>query len=114
MPERFGLRTLHDQLLRFHELEVDIRLESESYTALIQAVLSGRTIGLLPTVAIGRYIASGELVAIALDDPTVSRVQAKLVVRRGRRLLPAARTLLAACAEGMFPPSRHPGSPAAT
>src|SRR5699024_1539689 len=96
MPARFGMRTLHDQLLRAYGVSVRTRLECESQRLLIAAILGGEVIGLLPEVAIARFLDSGALVAIPVTDPQISRVQAKLLVRRRRRLLPAAAALASA------------------
>lgn len=102
MPERFGLRTLHDQLLRAYDVAVATRLETESQPLLVDAIRSGRVLGLLPEIAIARHLAAGELIALPLRDPQVTRVQARLLVRQGRRLLPAATALVQAVAAGMF------------
>src|SRR5690606_8005807 len=80
MPDRFGMRTLHDQLLRAYGVTVRTRLECESQRMLIAAILGGQVLGLLPEVAVARFLQSGELVAVPLADPQVSRVQAKLLV----------------------------------
>lgn len=110
MPDRFGMRTLHDQLLRAHGVSVRTRLECESQRLLIAAILGGQVIGLLPEVAIARFLDSGALVAVPVADPQVSRVQAKLLVRRHRRLMPAAAALTRAVAAGMFPTGRVPSA----
>lgn len=102
MPDRFGMRVLHDQLLRAYGIHVRVRLESESQRLLIAAILGGDVIGLLPEVAIARFLQDGALAAIPVEDPQVSRVQAKLLVRDGRRLLPPAQALTRAVARGMF------------
>lgn len=102
LPGRFGIRTLHDQLLRAHGVSVNARILSESQDAIALAVLGGLALALLPRVTVGRYVEDGRLVAVPLEDPYVSRVQAQLLVRRGRRLPPAARAFVDACASGMF------------
>lgn len=115
MPDRFGLRTLHDQFLRANGVSVRTRLECESQRMMTAAILSGQVLALLPQVAVARFLDSGELVAVPIADPQVSRVRAKLLVRRGRRLLPAAVALTQAVARGMFAgthgdpdPENHP------
>ena len=109
LPGRFGIRTLHDQLLRAHGVTVNVRIQSESQRAVVRAVTGGLALALLPRVTVGEDVEAGRLVAVPLEDPQVSRVEAKLLVRRDRRLLPAASTFVAACAEGMFGPGSSRG-----
>ncbi len=109
LPGRFGIRTLHDQLLRAHGVTVDVRIQSESQRAVVRAVVGGLALALLPRVTVGEDVEAGRLVAVPLEDAQVSRVEAKLLVRRGRRLLPVASAFVAACAAGMFAPAPPSG-----
>lgn len=102
LPPAFGLRTLHEELTRAHEVQVIPRLVAESQAAVLEAVLSGHVVALLPPVTVRRYVEQGRLVAVPLDDPHTSAVQARLLIRTGRRLTPAARAFVTACETGMF------------
>ncbi len=102
LPAHFGLRTLHDELTRTHEVQVTARLVTESQAAVLEAVLSGHALALLPPVTVSRYVVRGRLVAVPLEDPHTSAVQARLLTRKGRRLTPAARAFVTACQTGMF------------
>lgn len=102
MPPAFGLRTLHDELMRTHGLQVIPRLVAESQAAIIEAVLSGHVLALLPPVTVRRHVEKGRLVAVPLDDPQANAVQARLLVRTGRRLTPASRAFVTACQANMF------------
>ncbi len=102
LPPAFGLRTLHDELMRAHGVRVLARLEAESQAAILEAVLSGQVLALLPPVTVRQHVKRGRLVAVPLDDPQTGAVQARLLVRTGRRLTPASRAFLPACTAGMF------------
>lgn len=102
LPPAFGLRTLHDELMRAHGVRVVARLEAESQAAILEAVQSGHVLALLPPVTVRQDVKRGRLVAVPLDDPQTSAVQARLLVRTGRRLTPASRALIDACTAGMF------------
>ena len=104
LPPQFGLRSLHDQLARTHGLVLHHRLVTESQPGIAEALLTGHAVAVLPPVTVARHLESGQLVAVALQDPQVSAVQAHLMVRRGRRLSAAARSMVAACRDGLFPP----------
>jgi DNA-binding transcriptional LysR family regulator len=102
LPPAFGLRTLHDELMRTHGVQVIPRLEAESQAAVLEAVLTGHALALLPPVTVRQHVKEGRLVAVPLDDPQTAAVKARLLVRTGRRLTSATRALVAACREGMF------------
>lgn len=102
LPPAFGLRTLHDDLMRTHGVHVIARLEAESQAAILEAVLSGHVLALLPPVTVRQHVEKGRLVAVPLEDPQTGSVQARLLVRSGRRLTPAARALVTACTAGLF------------
>jgi DNA-binding transcriptional LysR family regulator len=105
LPPQFGLRSLHDQLVRTHGLVLRHRLVTESQAGVAEALLTGHAVAVLPPVTVARHLESGQLVAVALEDPQVSAVQARLMVRLGRRLTTAARAMVAACQEGLFLPT---------
>ncbi len=102
LPPAFGLRMLHDELLRTHGVQVIARFEAESKAAILEVVLSGHVLALLPPVTVRQHVERGRLVAVPLDDPQTAAVQARLLVRTGRRLTPASRALVAACRAGLF------------
>lgn len=102
LPERFGIRALQDQFLRHHGVSVTPRLESASQATLIRAVRSGRAVTLLPTVAVRSALDAGDVATVPIADTQLSRVRAGLLIRRDRRLVPAARAFVRMCAAAMF------------
>ena len=102
LPPQFGLRALFDQLARAHGLNAHPRLVTESQAAILEAVKSGAALSLLPPVTVAGEVESGHLVSVTVEDPQVSAVQARLLVRRGRRLTVAAQAFLGACRRGFF------------
>ncbi|MGD8151039.1 LysR family transcriptional regulator [Ornithinimicrobium sp. Y1694] len=97
LPRGYGLRALHDSFIRAHGVEVETTLESDNQPAIVAAVAAGRVVSLLPPVSVSRARAAGKVLLIPVDDARLSGVRAALVVRRGRRLSPAAKALLTAC-----------------
>lgn len=97
----FGLRALHDEFTRVHGVAGKIVLETDSQAVLISAVAQGQAISLLPPVFLTPAPSGSEVVLLEVSDEHVQAVRAELMVRRGRRLPPAARALLATCADWM-------------
>ncbi|WP_162451391.1 LysR family transcriptional regulator [Phytoactinopolyspora mesophila] len=98
LPARFGIRTLTDQIQRMYGVSLDIRMVSSSIQAVVDFVLSGLGITLLPRVAVGQQLAGGLLRAIPLTTNDHDHVHAQLLVRRGRTPSYITRQLLDHCA----------------
>lgn len=99
LPERFGLRTLTDQVQRTYGVLLDIRLVSNSMHAMVGFVLAGLGITLLPRFAVGRHLAHERLRAIPLTEAESDRVHAQLLTRTGRPPSYIASRLLEHCAQ---------------
>ena len=97
----FGLRALHDEFTRVHGVAGDIVLETDSQAVLIGTVAQGQAVSLLPPVFLTPAPPGSEVVLLDVADEHVQAVRAELMVRRGRRLPPAARALLDTCADWM-------------
>ncbi|QFG68488.1 LysR family transcriptional regulator [Ornithinimicrobium pratense] len=97
LPQGFGLRALHDDVLRAHAVEVDVVMESDSQPAIVAAVAAGQVVALLPPVTVKRAVEAEVVRLVPVDDAHLSRVRAALLTRTGRRLSPAAVALLSSC-----------------
>lgn len=92
----FGLRSLHDEFVRVHGVSVHIGLETDSQAALISAITRTGAVTLMPPVFLAG--AEGEdIVLLEVDDSHLRAVRAALMVRRERRLPPAAAALVDHC-----------------
>lgn len=97
LPQGFGLRALHDDVVRAHAVEVDVVMESDSQPAIVAAVAAGQVVALLPPVTVRRAVEAGVVTLVPVDDAHLSKVRAALLTRTGRRLSPAAAALLSRC-----------------
>lgn len=97
LPEDFGLRALHDGLVRAHGIEVTVALQSNSLPAIVAAVGAGQVVALLPPVTVTRAVATGAVTLVPVEDAHLVGVRAALLTRTGRRLSPAASALVEAC-----------------
>lgn len=93
----FGLRALHEEFVRVHGVSVHIGLETDSQAALISAVTRAGAITLMPPVFLAAVPADERVVLLDVEDTHLRAVRAALMVRRGRRLPPAAGALLERC-----------------
>lgn len=95
----FGLRALHDEFVRVHGVSVHIGLETDSQAALISALTRAGAITLMPPVFLAGLGTDSDVVLLDVEDSHLRAVRAALMVRRGRRLPPAADALREACVD---------------
>lgn len=97
----FGLRSLHDEFVRVHGVAVDVVLETDSHAALIGAISRGQAVSLVPPVFLTPAPPGIPITLRDVDDEHLRAVRAELMIRRGRRLPPAARALVELSASWM-------------
>jgi len=90
----FGLRALHDEFMRVHGVTGEVVLETDSQAVLISAIARGQAVSLLPPVFLTPSPPGSRIVLRDVDDAHLRAVRAALMVRRGRRLPPAATALV--------------------
>ncbi len=99
LPEGFGLRALHDDVVRAHGIDTVVAMVSDSQPAIMAAIAAGQAVALLPPITVGRWRAAGRLRLVPVDDAHLQGVRAAVLTRAGRRLSPAASELRSRCAE---------------
>lgn len=93
----FGLRALHDEFTRVHGVHSRLAVETDSQAVLIAAVARGQVVSLVPPVFLTPAPAGSEIQLLDVDDSHLRQVREALMIRRGRRLPPAAQALLESC-----------------
>lgn len=88
------------QLLQMAETAERLALQpcitTNSITLLKSLLSNGHFYTVLPSLAVSREIASGQLVAVPIDSPALQEASVQLISRVGRRLPPAPSRMIAA------------------
>lgn len=93
IPDRsFGIRNLIEHVIKKEQMEIDIRLETNSIGMIRQFASQGMCVGFLPAFSFERDARAGTLVGIPLDNSELSVSTLQICKRRGSELFsPAAR-----------------------
>jgi DNA-binding transcriptional LysR family regulator len=87
---RFGIRHLLDHIVKTHNVELAVRLETNSVDMLRQFAICGLGITFLPAFGIERELRAGTLVAVPLEREIVSPSTLQVVKRSEAELSPPA------------------------
>lgn len=94
LPDRsFGIRHLVDHLIKAEQLTLNVRLETNSIDMMRQFALHDLGLIFLPAFSFERELASGELVGIPIESPTLPLSTTQICKRVEMELTPSARQL---------------------
>lgn len=107
IPDRsFGIRNLVEHVIKQEQMDIDIRLETNSIGMVRQFASQGMGVGFLPAFSFERDARAGTLVGIPLKNAELTESTLQICKRREADLFsPAARLIsyLAQAASDMYP-----------
>ncbi|WP_108662106.1 LysR family transcriptional regulator [Acuticoccus kandeliae] len=99
----FGIRHLVDHIVKANNIELKIRLETNSIDMVRQFAIRGMGVTLLPGFGIERELQAGSLVALPLKEGEVSQSTMQVVKRTGVELSPVANRFVSVVADHVGP-----------
>jgi DNA-binding transcriptional LysR family regulator len=94
MKGSFGTRQIVDLAQQLEKIRLTPKLTTDSISVVKHFVRGGLGIGLLPAFAVTQEIASGDLLAVTIDNRLMAAAEAHVVTRLGRQLSSASNQLL--------------------
>lgn len=94
MHTSYGTRQIIQIAEQMDKVRLNPTLTTNSISVIKHFVLSDFGISILPAFAVSQEIDAGELMAVPIENPMLSKVEAHIVTRLGRQLSPAANQLL--------------------
>lgn len=94
LKDGFGLRKAVEVVEYIEKIKFQPKLVTNSLTGLKGFVLSGMGVTMMPSIVMREEIRRGQVVALPIDHDVMSRAEMHLLVRKGRRLSPAASKVL--------------------
>lgn len=94
MHGSYGTRQTIQRAEQADKVRLNVKLTTSSITVIKHFIRAGFGISLLPAFSVSQEIKNGEMVAVPVDSPTLTDVEAHIVTRIGRQLSPAANQLL--------------------
>lgn len=90
LKDGFGLRKAVEVVEYIEKMKFQPKLVTNSLTGLKGFVLGGMGVTMMPSIVMREDIRRGRVVAIPIDHEVMSQAEMHLLVRKGRRLSPAA------------------------
>jgi DNA-binding transcriptional LysR family regulator len=94
LKDGFGLRKAVEVVEYVERIKFQPRLVTNSLVGLKGFVLSGMGVTMMPSIVMREDIRRGRAVAIPIDHEVMKQAEMHLLVRKGRRLSPAASKML--------------------
>lgn len=94
MHGSYGTRQIIELAEHVDKVRLTAKLTTNSISVVKHFVRAEFGVSLLPAFAVSQEIAAGALVAVPIEHPLLTKVEAHIVTRLGRQLSPAANQLL--------------------
>ena len=94
MHGSFGTRQIVQMAEQMERIRLVPKLTTNSISVIKHFVRSEFGVSLLPAFAVAQEVEAGQLIAVPINQPLLSKVEARIVTRLGRQLSPAANQLL--------------------
>lgn len=102
LPDRsFGIRHLVDQAIKSEQVDLTIRMETNSIEMTRQFALSGLGVTFLPAFSFEREIAAGTLIGVELENETLATASTEICKRAETEPTFAAQEFLEAVAQAI-------------